>query len=97
MAVRMGEGAPRSRRRSWFGKGHDKLGAIHVQFDECSRCGEEGVCVRWLGKMKISDYAKKANSLILKKKDKQVLGITCGCYSRFHRQLAYIECGRRRK
>lgn len=65
----------------------------------CEVCGEALVAsrVRYLKKPKLSGYVAKAKSLLIRNKKTgkyiRTIGVTCGCYSKVHRQVAHIESG----
>ena len=75
-------GVDRKRRQ-----GEDEFGPITVTGGPCDHCGATGILtVRWRD-IKLPSIEVKHT--ILKDKDNH-LGINCGCYGKFHRQIAHI-------
>jgi hypothetical protein len=80
--------------------GQDLIGRISVTVGQCGYCLHEGLRVRYSGKVTLPKDIEPSTKLILYRPDyistpqknrKQQLGITCGCYAKFHRQIAHIE------
>lgn len=82
-------------------RGQDGLGKIEVHIDSsCENCGEEGPTVGYQGlhltlpkgidendgRLIITGHQIKPSL-----RYRKFLGITCGCYAKFHRQIAHIE------
>lgn len=55
--------------------------------------------VVYQGKPTFSPYVSQARSLLMRNKTTgkftRIVGITCGCYSKVHRQIAHIESSSR--
>lgn len=72
-------------------RGEDALGRFIVGAGKCVNCSTTGICVKYapasfsLTNFNIAD----AQNTILKD-TKNRIGITCGCYAKFHRQVAHI-------
>lgn len=69
-------------------------GIIHGRIDlkgrMCNHCGHETYCVRIYDASppEVGDDTLDLNRTILK--GVEFLGIGCGCYAKFHRQVAHI-------
>lgn len=60
---------------------------------DCDACGENtGVTIK-IKKITLPEGIKPGKTLIAFKGPKahKVIGISCGCYAKFHRQIAHIE------
>jgi hypothetical protein len=72
---------------------------LRVHNDSCHACGGEvGVIVR-IQSISLPEGIRPGRTMIAFKDEKdhhKQLGIECGCYARFHRQVAHIQ-GRMRK
>jgi hypothetical protein len=72
--------------------GRDAFGSTYMAPDYCVACDEPGACISWED-ITLPDYQGKGPLLpertILRRKD-GALGIQCGCYAKFHRQIARI-------
>lgn len=84
--------------------GHDSLGefivlGITFRRKSCGICGKTGTSIRYEDTPKVSTYAAKARSLLIRNKRTKnfirTIGITCGCYAKVHRQIAHIESGKK--
>jgi hypothetical protein len=88
----MGKTVPHSTPASY---GRDDFGPFKIKEGECPKCQHEGLVVQYTAAPRLSDYVKKARALILN--GKRIIGLTCGCYAKYHRQVAHIESGRRKR
>ena len=90
--------------------GHDSVGKFKVRNNKalepssyrCPSCRKEpGLIVHWDAKIHLPKRILEAPSFILHSKSHtmvRVVGLTCGCYAKVHRQIAHINGnGRRRK
>lgn len=69
--------------------GEDKFGRIRLTGGPCTNCNKGGVvCVHYLGRIDIGPI--QVGDTILKSVRDGYLGINCGCYAKFHRQVAHI-------
>lgn len=71
-------------------KGHDEYGDFIIVKHHCSRCGELGPCIRYNPDTFSLPLDIDVEKTILKS-PMNYLGISCGCYSTFSRQIAHIE------
>lgn len=55
---------------------------------QCHICGEDAFCILLVGTNLPTRIDREAT--ILKGSMPRVLGINCGCYAKFHRQVAHI-------
>jgi hypothetical protein len=84
--------------------GKDKFGRIRLTTGACLHCGDVGTIIRWHHGIEIPGVDLDARTLIININEKSEfqrydskrgLGINCGHYAAFHRQIAHIE-GRRK-
>lgn len=84
--------------KEYIASGHDDYGNFRIYIkDTCSKCGQLKVTMKYTQPVKLlilPDYVKEANGLIYKNAP---LGITCGCYAKFQRQVVHITEGRKRR
>lgn len=72
-------------------RGEDDLGRFILGAGNCIHCSKTGVCVKYapasfsLINFNIADVG---NTILRDPKNR--LGITCGCYAKFHRQITHI-------
>lgn len=72
-------------------RGEDALGRFIVGAGKCINCSTTCICVKYapasfsLANFNIADVG---NTLL--KDTKNRVGITCGCYGKFHRQVTHI-------
>lgn len=71
--------------------GKDDLGRFIIGAGKCINCQRSGVCVKYAPKsFSLANFniADVANTIL--KDTRNRLGITCGCYAKFHRQITHI-------
>lgn len=72
-------------------RGEDDLGRFTITAGHCVNCSKSGVCVKYgpksfsLANFNIADVQ---NTILRDTKNR--IGITCGCYAKFHRQITHI-------
>lgn len=74
-------------------KGKDEFGSFIIVKHHCARCGEEGPAIKYNDedfKLPMDLELEKIPNSILKDTGKY-LGILCGCYAKFVRQIAHIQ------
>lgn len=74
-------------------------GSIKAKHEFCANCGESVWCVE-IEKVELPETLKPSPQLIVYQTQVGInsnfvghikyLGLTCGCYAKFHRQLAHI-------
>lgn len=79
------------------------LGAVERSRQVCNVCGHTTMCI-FITKITLPKGLEPSNSLIAFRDGKdqvnkrvvplRYIGIGCGCYARFHRQVAHIETRR---
>lgn len=73
--------------------------AVRTANDKCHACGGAvGVLIK-VSKITLPEGIKPGKTLIAYRDEKKAhgqIGVTCGCYARFHRQVAHIQ-GRMKK
>lgn len=76
--------------------GHDDLGSFEVSIPgRCDSCGIEvdvGLKYSTISLTRgLADRKIKLDTPSLIYKKGKTIGVSCGCYARFHRQVAHIE------
>lgn len=82
-------------------RGEDSFGPIILTGGPCTNCGKRSICAHYHTKPKLpAGIDPNDRKLILNNygygkyvvtwKD-SYLGVACGCYAKFHRQIAHIE------
>jgi hypothetical protein len=79
--------------------GTDKFGDMRLRQGKCEHCGKTTTRVDWMSFELPANIDPTARTLISNIDDlgnfRQTalpkLGITCGCYGKFHRQVAHIS------
>jgi hypothetical protein len=79
--------------------GTDKFGDIRLRQGKCEHCGKTTTRVDWMSFELPANIDPTARTLICNIDDRgnfrqtalPKLGITCGCYSSFHRQVAHVS------
>lgn len=79
--------------------GEDKFGKFRVTGGPCTNCGQgDNICIHYL--IRDGAYVNlpggiKPSDTTLQPAGTQIgdtyLGVNCGCYAKFHRQVAHIE------
>lgn len=70
--------------------GKDSFGQFGTCTARCSVCEEPNhIVLQYIGDLKLPPGIA-VEATILEEKDRGI-GITCGCYAKFHRQVAHIE------
>ena len=71
--------------------GKDDLGRFIIGAGECINCQRTGICVKYAPKdFSLANFniADVANTIL--KDTRNRVGITCGFYAKFHRQITHI-------
>jgi len=71
------------------------LGTVEPVLKPCDKCGTESIGVL-VSNLLLPAGVRKDDKRIIAKIGQQ-LGITCGCYATFHRQMAYIKIKTQKK
>lgn len=69
-------------------------GMVEPVLIECDKCGAEAFVVH-VSNLTLPDGVRKDDKRIIAKIG-QNLGLTCGCYASFHRQMTYIKVKQKR-
>lgn len=70
-------------------QGKDDFGPFVATGGLCEVCGEvPNVCIRYNFAPRLPDGIELKDTIF---KDREHIGILCGCYAKFHRQVAHIE------
>jgi hypothetical protein len=73
----------------------DDYGTADMMLGDCINCGEEDqLVVKYRKDPELPEGIEVHDTRIIAKPDKDGkfgVGVTCGCYARFHRQIAHIE------
>jgi hypothetical protein len=76
--------------------GSDEFGRFTIVEGECGKCGHKSpINVKYRPRSFWLESDIKLESTILKSLDHR-LGVTCGCYGKFHRQVTHIRTKRRK-
>lgn len=77
--------------------GHDKFGSFTLTQNYCGVCGTPGIVLRYKPGLELPTYYGSDGSSgpldpgrLVIKSARTHIGVTCGCYASFHRQVASI-------
>ena len=71
--------------------GRDDVGRFVLVAGECHNCREDGVCVKYAPKsFSVANWNLKDEEYTILGSTQNKLGVTCGCYAKFHRQITHI-------
>lgn len=71
--------------------GKDDLGRFVLVGAQCVNCREHGVCVKYAPKsFSVANFNIDKLEYTILKDTRNRLGVTCGCYAKFHRQITHI-------
>ncbi len=83
--------------------GHDKFGSFNLTQNYCGVCTKPGVVLRY-HRLELPDYEGADGTSgpldpakLVIKGARVHIGVTCGCYARFQRQVATIVANNRRQ
>lgn len=89
-----------------IGEGHtgkDKFGSFTMSQNYCGVCGAPGIVLRYAPGMELPTYHGSDGSSgpldpakLLIKSSRNHIGVSCGCYGSFHRQVATITANNKR-
>lgn len=71
-------------------------GHIAAQLRQCGNCKDHAWCIE-IQEITLPEEIKPSNKLIAffngptEVKPHRYIGVTCGCYAKFHRQIAHIK------
>ncbi len=80
--------------------GEDKIGKFHLTGGPCTNCQATNVvCVhyRFNSTLEFPGNFHAGDTILTADPGSTYLGINCGCYAKFHRQVAHIQEAQRRK
>ena len=70
-------------------KGKDDFGIFEIMAAKCGRCNSLGIVVNYTPSIKLPEDIHVEDTIL--GHPSRSLGIQCGHYARFHRQVAHIQ------
>lgn len=71
--------------------GEDDLGRFVLVAGNCINCRKDGVCVKYAPKsFSVANFNLASLEFTILRDTTNKLGVTCGCYAKFQRQITHI-------
>jgi hypothetical protein len=71
--------------------GKDDFGRFIIGAGDCINCGVTGICVKYSPRtFSLQEWGLESPEFTILRDTKNRVGITCGCYGKFHRQVTHI-------